>query len=208
MSQEASAKQYSMGKPKVAPEDADRAVLYGFLGKMMQSAPSEADLQTVRGLAGDQSLLGRALDRLSETAVDETVQSLDEAYQELFIGIGRGEFMPFGSYYLTGFLHERPLAELRASMAELGIERADGVSEPEDHIAALMQMMEGLILGHFGEPAAIGEQRAFFSKHIGSWAGHFFKDLSSTRTNAFYAALGVLGDQFLSIEAEAFDMSE
>ncbi|MBD1546708.1 TorD/DmsD family molecular chaperone [Roseibium aggregatum] len=192
----------------IAPEDTDRAVLYGFVGRLLQAAPTDAEIVAIRALAADDTPVGQAIGRLAEAARAESTESLRRAYHDLFIGLGRGEFVPYASYYLTGFLHEKPLADLRASMAALGIERAEGVSEPEDHIAALMQMMEGLILGEFGEPSTLSEQKAFFQGHIGSWAAHFFKDLAATQTNAFYAAVGVLGGVLVEVEEEAFGMAQ
>ncbi|WP_417667040.1 TorD/DmsD family molecular chaperone [Roseibium sp.] len=195
-------------KEEIMSEDADRAIMYGFLGRMLQAAPSDEDLATIRGLSSDDTPLGKGLASLAEAARETTAVELRRAYQDLFIGLGRGEFVPFGSYYLTGFLHEKPLADLRASMAGFGIERAEGVSEPEDHIAALMQMMEGLVLGDFGQVASLDEQKQFFTAHIGSWAGHFFKDLAASETSRFYSAVGALGEQFMAVEAEAFAMAE
>jgi len=193
---------------EIASEDADRAILYGFIGRMLQAAPSSDDLQSIRGLQSDDTPVGQALAGLSTAAGTATAENLSRAYEDLFIGLGRGEFVPYGSYYLTGFLHEKPLADLRATMSRYGIERSEGVSEPEDHIAALMQMMEGLISGDFGQVATLDEQRQFFVEHIGSWAGHFFKDLSATDTDAFYAAVGALGRVFMAVEADAFAMTE
>ncbi|MEJ8474122.1 TorD/DmsD family molecular chaperone [Roseibium algae] len=192
----------------IAPEDVDRAVLYGFIGRMLQAAPSDADLTTIRNLESDDTALGGELAALSKAAAGSTPEGLSRIYQDLFIGVGRGELLPYGSYYLTGFLHEKPLADLRASMARFGIERSEGVSEPEDHIAALMQMMEGLIMGEFGQVATLEEQRKFFIEHIGSWAGHFFKDLAAIKSDPFYAAVGVLGTVFMAVEADAFAMTE
>lgn len=192
----------------IAPEDADRAILYGFVGRLLQAAPSEEEIVAIRALAVDNTPVGEAIGRLAAAARAEGADSLKRAYHDLFIGLGRGEFVPYASYYLTGFLHEKPLADLRASMASLGIERVEGVSEPEDHIAALMQMMEGMIQGAFGEPATLSEQRTFFQMHIGSWAAHFFKDLAATQTNAFYAAVGALGGVLIEVEDEAFGMAQ
>jgi len=200
--------QMTSQKIPIAPEDTDRAVLYGFVGRMLQASPSDEDLAAIRVLAADDTPVGAAIGRLADAARLETAESLRRAYQDLFIGLGRGEFVPYASYYLTGFLHEKPLADLRASMVRLGIARAEGVSEPEDHIAALMQMMEGLILGAFGEPAALSEQKAFFQGHIGPWAAHFFKDLAATKTNAFYASVGELGGILIEVEDEAFGMAQ
>ncbi|WP_417684379.1 TorD/DmsD family molecular chaperone [Roseibium sp.] len=195
-------------RDEISPEDADRAVMYGFLGRMLQAAPSDDDLAVLRSLSADDTPMGLLLGEISASARDVAAVDLARDYHDLFIGLGRGEFVPFGSYYLTGFLHEKPLAELRASMAGFGIERAEGVSEPEDHIAALMQMMEGLILGEFGQVASLDEQKQFFTAHIGSWAGHFFKDLAASGTSRFYSAVGALGEQFMAVEAEAFAMAQ
>ncbi|MEP0454354.1 MAG: molecular chaperone TorD family protein, partial [Roseibium sp.] len=117
----------------IASEDVDRAILYGFIGRMLQAAPTEEDLQAIRGLQADDTPVGQALAGLSTAAETTTAEKLLRAYEDLFIGLGRGEFVPYGSYYLTGFLHEKPLADLRATMSRYGIERSEGVSEPEDH---------------------------------------------------------------------------
>ena len=90
--------------------------------------------------------------------------------------------LPFCSYYLTGFLNEKPLAALRMDMDELGIGRAEGVKDPEDQIASLCEMMAGMITGAFGEPVGLDRQRAFFDKHIGCWAPRFFKDLQAAES--------------------------
>jgi TorA maturation chaperone TorD len=137
-------------------------------------------------------------------ALDKT---LEQEYFDLFVGVGRGELLPYGSYYLAGFLYEKPLARLRGDMRRLGIARAEGVHEPEDHIAALMEMMSGLITGAFGQPAELATQRQFFAAHIGSWAPRFFEDLESAEAADFYRSVGRVARQFVAIEAEAFEMT-
>lgn len=191
----------------IAPEDADRAILYGFLGRLLQAAPASEELVSIRQIEADDTPVGKALDRVAACARETDAEALRSEYQDLFIGVGRGEFVPYGSFYLTGFLHEKPLADLRESMAGFGIERSEGVSEPEDHVAALMQMMEGLILGTFGEPVSLADQKRFFDAHIGSWAPHFFKDLAASETSAFYAAVGELGRILIEVEGNAFDIA-
>lgn len=192
---------------EIAPEDVDRAVLYGFVARMLQAAPTAAELEVLRAIDADDTEIGRGLAVLAQAARDATPETLQRNYQDIFIGVGRGELIPYASYYLTGFLHEKPLADLRATMVRFGMERADGVSEPEDHIAAILQMMEGLIAGDFGQPATIDEQKQFFASHIGPWASHFFKDLAASQTCAFYAAVGALGGALITVEADAFDMT-
>ncbi|WP_417694173.1 TorD/DmsD family molecular chaperone [Roseibium sp.] len=191
----------------IAPEDADRAVIYGFVGRLLQAPPSAGDMDVLRALTADETEMGLALKSLSEAAQSANVNSLKDEYNALFIGLGRGELVPYGSFYLTGFLNEKPLAELRADMGVLGIARADTVKEPEDHIAALLQCMEGLITGAFGEPATLPIQEKFFTCHIASWAPHFFRDLTAQNTSAFYAAVGALGGVLVALETEAFGMA-
>jgi TorA maturation chaperone TorD len=122
----------------------------------------------------------------------------------LFIGLARGELLPYASYYMTGFLNEKPLALLRADMAAQGISRAPNVYEPEDNIASLLEMMAGMIEGRFGAPASLEVQQTFFNRHIAPWAGHFFTDLEGAKGSVFYAPLGVVGKIFMTIEREAF----
>ena len=121
---------------------------------------------------------------------------------DLFIGLGRGELLPYGSYYLTGFLHERPLARLREDLAQLGIERVDGQAEPEDHAAILCEIMAGLASGRF--PAPAGADRELFEKHLAPWIGRFFADLERAEAADFYRRVGALGRVFIEIETEAF----
>jgi len=125
-------------------------------------------------------------------------------YHDLFIGLGRGELLPYASYYLTGFLHEKPLADLRSALAKLGVERAAAVKEPEDHIAALCEVMAGLIVGTFGAPAPVAQQRELFDGFITPWAERFFRDLETAQSAYLYAAVGRVGRLFLHIEQTAF----
>lgn len=191
---------------QIAEEDILRAHVYRLLAKFLRTAPDQKALDTVADIDGDDTDLGRALGTLSKLAGKVSPGDCADEYQNLFIGVGRGELLPYGSYYLTGFLNEKPLAKLRNDMNRLGIERREAVKEPEDHIAALCEMMCGLILGDFGEPLDLGGQRKFFNAHIGSWAGHFFSDLEQARTSKFYGALGSVGKAFIAIETAAFEM--
>lgn len=192
----------------ISEEDVTRARLYGLLGNLLARPADPATLEICGSLHGDDTPLGRALGALGETARTIDPVRVTEEYQDLFIGVGRGELMPYGSFYLTGFLHEKPLADLRTRMAELGIQRRDDISEPEDHVAALCEMMAGLISGGFGAPADLDTQRQFFSVHIGSWARRFFEDLERAKAAAFYMPVGTIGRLFMEIEAQAFVLED
>ncbi|MBV8089725.1 MAG: molecular chaperone TorD family protein, partial [Alphaproteobacteria bacterium] len=123
-------------------------------------------------------------------------------YFDLFIGVGRGELLPYGSYYLTGFLHERPLARLRADLVRLGIERVDGRGEPEDHAAILCEIMAGLVVGEFAAPTQ--RQHQFFEQHLAPWMARFFADLEAAPRAKFYCPVGAIGRLFIDIETAAF----
>jgi TorA maturation chaperone TorD len=188
----------------VPAEDRLRAHQYQLLARFL-AAPAEAGLlRLASGFAGDDTGLGRALLELAERAGQVTPEAASREYHELFIGIGRGELVPYGSYYLSGFLNEKPLAKLRGDMARLGIARAEAVKEPEDHIAALCEMMAGLITGEFGTPLDLAGQRAFFDRHLAAWAPVFFDDLEKAKSAWLYVPVGTLGRVFMGIERTAF----
>ncbi len=184
-----------------------RADLYGLLALILRDRPDAETLAKMAALQGGDSPLGRALSALAATAGETTADTVDDEFHALFIGLGNAELNPYASYYLTGFLYEKPLAKLREAMGELGIERTDEVAEPEDHIAALCEMMCGMITGAFGAPVAVGRQRVFFYEHIAPWAERFFEDLEATGTAEFYKRVAVVGRLFMRIESQAFEIA-
>ncbi len=190
----------------IVPEERLRAQQYQLLASLL-AAPPAADLLAVAArCTGDASDYGRALTALADRAGRTTPEAASREYHQLFIGIGRGELVPFASYYRTGFLNEKPLAKLRGDMARLGIARAESVKEPEDHIAALCEMMAGLITGAFGAPQGLAAQRAFFDSHLDPWAPLFFADLEKAAAAWLYAPVGTLGRLLMGIEKTAFMM--
>ncbi|MDO6482643.1 TorD/DmsD family molecular chaperone [Shimia thalassica] len=193
--------------PAVSQEDRLRADLYNFLGALLAGPPDDMLLSQTAGLSGDDSDLGTAINALAKIASLSKPQTVEREFNKLFIGLGRGELLPYASYYMTGFLNEKPLATLRQDMAARGLSRADNVYEPEDNIASLMEMMGALIVGRFGTPATLADQKTFFNRHISPWAGHFYSDLEAAKNSVFYAAVGAVGRVFVDIETEGFRMS-
>jgi TorA maturation chaperone TorD len=190
----------------IAEADLLRANVYRLLARALSLPADSSFLTVLRDMEGDDTELGSAFGELRNAAVATTVEEAGEEYQNLFIGVGRGELIPYGSYYLTGFLNEKPLARLRADMAPLGIARSDGRKEPEDHAGSLAEMMAGLIDGTFGEPASLAAQKDFFNKHVGSWMPHFFRDLEKAKNAQLLKPVGTIGAIFMEIEEAAFDM--
>src|SRR6056297_3658746 len=148
----------SMTAEHVDTEDRLRADLYNFLGALLSAPPDDMLLSQTAGLEGDDTELGQAIGTLAKLAQVTKPKSVESEFNNLFIGLGRGELLPYGSYYLTGFLNEKPLALLRQDMFARGLARAENVFEPEDNIASLMEMMASIIVGRFGSPATLAEQ--------------------------------------------------
>ena len=190
----------------LSEEDDLRAQLYEFLATLLRIEPTDAVVQQVSQLSGDDSPIGQASSTLAHLAKQMDGSAVRAEYVDLFIGVGRGELLPYCSYYLTGFLNEKPLANLRQDMAAIGIVRAEGVKDPEDHIASLCDMMAGLIRGQFSRSFTLAEQASFHKKHLAPWAGLFFSDLESAKNAVFYAPVGTIGKAFMDIESKSFDM--
>ena len=187
-------------------EDRLRVEMYRFLAGLLMRAPDAQALAGISRLSPDGTEMGRAIGALAAVARDTGARDVSEEYEALFIGLGRGELVPFGSYYLTGFLNEKPLAKLRQTLGALGIERREDVKEPEDHIGTLCEVMAGLIDGSYGSAADFTTQKQVFTDHIAPWAGHFFGDLATAQQARFYAPLGRIGAEFVRIEGQAFEM--
>lgn len=193
--------------PAFHEEDKLRAELYDFLAALLAAPPTRPMLDHYGKLEGDDTDLGSAFQVLAKLAGSTSESAAEHEFSNLFIGVGRGELLPYASFYMTGFLNEKPLAVLRKDMARLSISRAPNVYEPEDNIASLCEMMAGLILGRFGTPASLEEQKAFFNTHIAPWAAHFFTDLEGAKGSVLYAPVGTIGRTFIGIEKEAFRLS-
>jgi TorA maturation chaperone TorD len=193
---------YGAAGDPVADVDAARSRQYALLAALLARAPDAELLGRLTKLRGDASPLGIAHAALAQAASETTADRLQREYFDLFIGLGRGELLPYGSYYLTGFLHERPLARLREDLKALGLERAAGNIEPEDHAAILCEIMAGLADGQFAAPA--GSDQRLFERHLKPWVGRFFSDLERAEAADFYARVGTVGRLFIDIEAEAF----
>jgi len=193
-----------MTSPPVAPEDQVRGALYSLLGNLLLQVPDKTTLDRLIALEGGEGEIGTVVETLSQIAKSMNPATAEREFNVLFIGVGRGEVLPYASYYLTGFLHEKPLADLRAKMRSLGMQRKQGISEPEDHLGALCEMMAGMIMGSFGQPMPLQTQKEFFNAHIAPWASHCFSDLEKAENALLYAPVGSLGRLFVEIEQESF----
>lgn len=191
-----------------AIDDVDIARMseYALLSALLMRPPDARLLRDLAAIRADSTQLGRAHAALAQAAETTNPERLEREYFNLFIGLGRGELLPYGSYYLTGFLHERPLARLRGDLTAIGIVRAEQHCEPEDHIAILCEIMAGLAGGRFVAPE--GSERRIFERHLAPWATRFFADLEATPSAEFYRHVGQIGRLFMDIETGAFALQD
>ena len=188
----------------VSDEERARAQIYRLLATVLSDAPSDELLAGLAALEGDHTPLGRASKDLARLASRTNAKDVSLEFNALFVGLGRGELLPYASYYLTGFLNEKPLADLRSDLMARGIRRNDGVVEPEDHIGTLCEVMAGLITDEYGCASDVDAQKEFFDAHLSAWAKLFFTDLEGAQNAVFYGPVGSLGRVFMDVEADAF----
>jgi TorA maturation chaperone TorD len=184
--------------------DHARAREYALLATLLSKGPEAGLIRRLASLSGDESRLGKAHVALSDAASCTTEADAAREYFELFVGVGRGLLLPYSSHYLAGSLYGRPLARIRQTLQQLGIEWTRA-REPEDHIAVLFEAMAGLVGGDLA--GSFGADRVFFKQHLAPWAARFCLDLERTKSANFYARVGSLGRIFMEIETEADSLS-
>lgn len=183
-----------------------RSSAYALIAALLRNPPDQPMLDLIRGLSqqpsieGDELLLSMSMLGLSATTLKPA--SIDDEFHDLFIGLGKGEIVPYASWYLTGFLMEKPLSDLRDDLARLGYQKNESVKEPEDHAAALCEVLSLMI----ADNTDLAQQQAFFNSHLGNWMVKFFKDLSSAKAAVFYQAVGRFGGAFIQFENEYLSM--
>ena len=194
----------------VSGEDTMRANVYGLLARLLTAPPSDDTLEILRSLkvSDDGTGICKALASLSSIAARTSRAEAEDEFTRLFYGLGAGgEITPTASYYLTGFINEKPLANLRQDLMELGITVSGLNKEPEDHIAFLCEVMHGMIVGTLSEGVGLNRQKAFFQKHMMSWAMRVFEDLEKAEAAVLYMPVGTVGRLFIAVETEGFEMT-
>ncbi len=183
-----------------------RASACALLAALLRAPPDAALLAQLeqlspQGDAGDDEL-SQAMQALADAARGRDQDALEDEYHALFIGVGRGELVPYGSWYLTGFLMEEPLSQLRDDLAALGFERSDETHEPEDHVAAIFEVFSVMI----ADASSHSEQQRFFVKHMKPWLGRFFADLAGASAADFYKPVAQFGTAITDLESTYLSM--
>ncbi|MEI8030240.1 MAG: molecular chaperone TorD family protein [Comamonadaceae bacterium] len=197
-------------KGSALDEETARAELYGLLALLFYAPPTTELMTKLRVAVTDTPAAGAFLEEpwraLVGVAREMTDQDIQSEYDSLFGGIGKPEVYLYASHFLSGFLNEKPLVRLRTELASLGLARDDGMSETEDHMAYLCEVMRYLIAGEDVTVANLTRQREFFSNHLQPWVTLLCDDLQTHPKARFYSALAELTRAFMGVEAQGFDM--
>jgi len=191
-------------------EETARSELYGLLAQVYYAPPAPELIADLR-LAATQAPAAGGLLEEPWRALVGAARELSDAqiaaeFEALFGGVGKPEVYLYGSHYLSGFLNEKPLARLRTELSSLGLERMDAMSETEDHIAYLFEVMRYLIAGEDVAVANLTRQQSFFAEHMQPWVLQLCDTLQKHPKVRFYAAVADLTRAFMSVEAQGFDM--
>jgi len=181
--------------------DRSRADTYRMLSRLFRAPPDQALIDLLADCSHPEhsdSELERAWNGLAEACQQADPTTLDDEFHSLFIGLGRGEVLPYASWYLSGFLLDRPLARLRADLNALGIERTKNTSEPEDHVAAVCETMALLVDTEAGIDYT--GQKQFFDQHLQPWVSQFLGDVATAQSAGFYRHVAKLGHKFFEFE--------
>ena len=177
-----------------------RAAASSLIAALLRASPDQALLDHVGAMSptGDKETdaLFSAMTDLAEAAKTQDISQLEDEFNNLFIGLGRGELVPYGSWYLTGYLMEQPLSDLRDDLAALGFERNPEVSEPEDHVSAIFEVFSVMISDVF----SLTDQQQFLESHMLPWVGNFFADLGNAKSASFYRSVARFGAAYLELE--------
>ena len=191
-------------------EEMARAEVYGLLAQLYYAAPEPELLAALRVAVTEAPAQGAFLEEpwreLVGAARGASDAAIADEYDALFGGVGKPEVYLFGSHYMSGFLNEKPLARLRATLAELGLARDEAMSDTEDHVAYLCEVMRYLIAGDDVAVANLSRQREVFAAHLQPWAAAMCDAIAAHPKARFYAVLAAFTRAFLNVEAQGFDM--
>jgi TorA maturation chaperone TorD len=195
------------------PEDLARADLYGLIARLFHEAPDQELLDQIvssipegQEAQSEDAPLARVWQNLVEMAKANPAKAWQDEFDQNFISVGRPIIILNGSFYIAGYLNERPLVEIRRALEAFGLESAEEISETEDHISALCEVMRYLIAGDDVEISNLTNQRVFFNDHIRPWHDDLFDAIDNVPEMRLYHSVAALTREFLAIEGQGFDM--
>jgi TorA maturation chaperone TorD len=191
-------------------EEVARADLYGLLSRLWFAPPGaalRAQFAAV-GTGQSDSFLATPWARLVDAMRGTNVDAACAEHDTLFIGLGKPDVYLYASFYLSGFLNERPLVQLRDDLNALGLARASTMTETEDHIAYEFEVMRYLIAGDDAAQCNLEQQRRFFRAHLQPWVERLCDAVDAHPQGSLYCAVAGLTRAFMQVETQAFDLME
>lgn len=189
-----------------------RAELYGLLAQLWLAPPDGALKAQFDVAVTDAPEQGGHLEAPWQDLVAAmratTVEAAAEEHEALFYGVGKPEVFLYGSFYLTGFLNERPLALLRDDLQRLGLTRDAQRGETEDHVAYEFEVMRWLIAGDDAAVCNLEQQRHFFRSHLQPWIAGLCDAVEAHPRARTWRAVAALTRAFVQVETQGFDMLE
>jgi TorA maturation chaperone TorD len=195
------------------PEDLARADLYGLIARLFHQPPDQELLNQIAASIPDgeesqaeDAPLAKVWHSVVEVAKNNPAKAWHDEFDLNFISVGRPNIILNGSFYMAGHLNEKPLVEIRRSLETFGLESAEEVTETEDHISALCEVMRYLIAGDDVEISNLTNQRVFFNSHIRPWYDELCDAIEDIPEMHLYHPVAALTREFLAIEGQGFDM--
>ena len=193
-------------------EEIARAELYGLLARLWLAPPDAALLQQFNVAVTEAPEPGGYLEAPWQSLVAAMRETNEETaaleFAALFQGVGKPEVFAYGSYFLAGFMNEKPLAQLRSDLAALGLTRDETQLETEDHIAYVFEVMRYLIAGDDAGVSNLEQQRRFFRNHVQTWVDQLCDAVNEQPAAKLWRAIAVMTKAFVVVEAQAFDLLE
>ena len=186
----------------IAPEEQARANFYGLLARLFYAPPDAALLQAI-SLDTLEGELAQPWEELKRAAAAADPEAVREEYETAFIGTGKAPVTLYSTAYTIRNPGEAPLAALRGELAKLGLARHASASEPEDHIAALLEVMRHLVAE---QQKDLEEQRRFFNRWIHPVVEPLCSAIERSDKTAFYKPVARFAKGFCTLEHVAFEM--
>jgi TorA maturation chaperone TorD len=195
------------------PEELARADLYGLIARLFHQAPDQELLNQISASIPDRqesqadaAPLSLFWNSLVELTKNNPAKAWQEEFDLNFISVGRPNIILNGSFYMAGHLNEKPLVDIRRALETFGLEPAEEITETEDHISALCEVMRYLIAGDDVEISNLTNQRVFFNAHIRPWYDELCDAIEAVPEMCLYHSVASLTREFLAIESQSIDM--
>lgn len=195
----------------VSQEDRARADFYALIARLFYAGPDAELLAAIAAadeiaIEGEDVSIALAWNSLISAAAAMDEEAAREEYDSVFVGTGKAEITLYASHYLARSMRENVLVRLRTDLAELGLARAPGAAEYEDHFSGLCEIMRHLIF--LDSDVAVRKQKNIFLAYLDPWYFSFCDSVITSGNTNFYKHVSRFTKAFLDLEKESFDIGQ